>query len=63
MSKQKKDRKYKAFNITSDELDAIYNGLEQMSSCIENGCNEEMEKFYNEQIVLIQQFRKKIKIQ
>lgn len=63
MKSKTKESKYKAFNITNDELGAIYNGLEQMSACIENGCNEEMENFYNEQIVLIQQFRKKIKIQ
>lgn len=57
-----KVRKYKAFNITQEELSAIMNGAEQMRSDAESS-DEEYAKWAEKQITLINQFRSKLKIQ
>lgn len=61
-SEKVKVKKYKCFNITEDELEAIINGQEQMRSDAESS-DEEYAKWANEQIKLINSFYRKVKIQ
>ena len=61
-SEKVKPKKYKCFNITEDELNAILNGQEQMRSDAE--CSDEgYAEWANEQIKLINSFYRKVKIQ
>ncbi|WP_177764059.1 hypothetical protein [Flavobacterium sp. I3-2] len=57
-----KQRKYKCFNITEEELDAIIQGQEQIRSCAE--CADEgYVEWVNKQISLINSFHRKVRIQ
>lgn len=57
-----KQRKYKCFNITKEELDAIIQGQEQIRSCAE--CSDEAyAEWAEKQISLINSFYRKVKIQ
>ncbi|WP_213279348.1 hypothetical protein [Chryseobacterium indologenes] len=60
--KDKKEKKYKCFNITKDELNAILAGEEQIRSCSE-GSDQEYSDWAEKQIALIRSFYKKVKIQ
>lgn len=60
--KKVKSKKYKCFNITQDELNAILNGQEQMRSDAERSGEDYAEWAY-EQIKLINSFYRKIKLQ
>ena len=57
-----KPKKYKCFNITKNELEAILQGMEQIRSCAE-ASDEEYSEWANEQITLINSFYRKVKIQ
>lgn len=61
-SEKVKVKKYKCFNITVDELQAIINGQEQMRSDAECS-DEEYSEWANGQIELINSFYRKVKIQ
>lgn len=62
MTKQEKTKKYKAFNITKEELDAILSGMEQIRSDSESS-DEEYALWASKQIDLINSFYRKVKIQ
>ena len=62
MAKKEKVRKYKCFNITSEELDAIRAGSEQMRDCSE-ASDEEYAEWASEQMKLIYSFLSKVKLQ
>ncbi len=57
-----KEKKYKVFNITKKELDAILNGQEQIRSAAESS-DEEYANWAEEQVKLITSFYRKVKIQ
>lgn len=57
-----KIQKYKCFNITKEELDAIRNAEEQIRSCSEAG-EEDYGEWAGEQLKLIASFLRKVKIQ
>lgn len=57
-----KEKKYKVFNVTKEELDAILAGSEQMRSDAE-GSGEEFAKWASKQVALITSFYRKVKIQ
>lgn len=61
MAKQK-EKKYKCFNITKEELDAILAGQEQIRSDAESA-DENYAKWAEEQVKLINSFYRKVKIQ
>lgn len=62
MTPKQKEKKYKVFNITKKELDAILNGQEQMRSCAESS-DEEYANWAEEQVKLITSFYRKVKSQ
>ena len=62
MDTKKKIKKYKAFNITQEELNAIRAAEEQLRSCSESS-SEEYAEWVFEQITLIRSFILKLKIQ
>lgn len=57
-----KAKKYKCFNITKEELDAILAGEEQIRSCGESA-DEDYSKWAEVQIKNIRSFYSKVKIQ
>lgn len=61
-SEKVKPRKYKCFDITGDELKAIFNAQEQIRSDAESADDDYVE-WANEQMKLINSFYRKLKIQ
>lgn len=57
-----KQKKYKCFNITKDELDAIIAGMEQIRADSESA-DEKYAEWAGKQISLIDSFYRKVKIQ
>lgn len=60
--KKPKEKKYKCFNITKEELNAILEGSEQIRSCAE-GSDEDYAEWAEKVVSLINSFYRKVKIQ